>query len=99
MLSLHAAHQAKMWFPFGEGNRQCIGMPLARVNVQASVASLLSTFKYGLGDEVSHDCLTTDNQAHCRAFQMTPTPCGSWVLYGRVILERLVMHCRAASRP
>jgi cytochrome P450 len=69
MLSLHAAHQVKRWFPYGEGNRQCIGMPLARVNVQASVASLLSTFKFELADEVSHGCLTTDNQAHCRVFK------------------------------
>ncbi|BDA44787.1 probable 1,25-dihydroxyvitamin D(3) 24-hydroxylase, mitochondrial [Coccomyxa sp. Obi] len=46
------ARRVKRWFPYGEGNRQCIGMPLASINLQASVASLLAAFKFKLADEM-----------------------------------------------
>lgn len=49
---MRVGFQVKRWFPYGEGNRQCIGMPLARINLQASVASLLAAFRFKLADEV-----------------------------------------------
>ncbi len=38
--------------PFLEGNRQCVGMALARVNYTAALASLLSRFSFRLADEM-----------------------------------------------
>lgn len=38
--------------PFLEGNRQCIGMSLAKLNLTTAVALLLSHFSFRLADDV-----------------------------------------------
>jgi cytochrome P450 len=38
--------------PFLEGNRQCVGMALARVNYTATLATLLSRFSFRLADDM-----------------------------------------------
>jgi fatty acid synthase len=48
------AMQVKRFMPFLEGNRQCIGMPLAKLNLTTAVAVLLSHFSFRLADNVSH---------------------------------------------
>lgn len=45
--------QVKRFMPFLEGNRQCIGMSLAKLNYTTAVAVLLSHFSFRLADDVS----------------------------------------------
>lgn len=45
--------QVKRFMPFLEGNRQCIGMSLAKLNYTTAVALLLSHFTFRLADDVS----------------------------------------------
>ena len=44
--------QVKRFMPFLEGNRQCIGMSLAKLNYMTVVALLLSHFRFRLADDV-----------------------------------------------
>ncbi len=43
---------AKRYLPFSEGPRSCAGSSLAKVNMTATLASLLGNFSFGLADEV-----------------------------------------------
>jgi cytochrome P450 len=43
---------AKRYLPFSEGPRSCAGMSLAKVNMTATLASLLGNFTFQLADEV-----------------------------------------------
>ena len=45
--------QVKRFMPFLEGNRQCIGMSLAKLNYTTAVTLLLSHFSFRLADDVS----------------------------------------------
>ena len=51
--------QVKRFMPFLEGNRQCIGMSLAKLNYTTAVALLLSHFTFRLADDVSTPCLAS----------------------------------------
>eukprot|EP00884_Botryococcus_braunii_P016359 jgi/Botrbrau1/3406/Bobra.0337s0042.1 len=44
--------QVKRYLPFSEGARSCAGMSLAKVNLAACLASLLSHFSFRLADEM-----------------------------------------------
>ncbi len=44
--------QVKRFMPFLEGNRQCIGMSLAKLNTTTAAALLLSHFTFRLADDV-----------------------------------------------
>jgi cytochrome P450 len=43
----------KRYLPFSEGPRSCAGMSLAKVNMTATLASLLGNFSFQLADEVT----------------------------------------------
>jgi hypothetical protein len=43
---------AKRYLPFSEGPRSCAGSSLAKVNMTATLASLLGNFSFRLADEV-----------------------------------------------
>ena len=45
--------QVKRFMPFLEGNRQCIGMSLAKLNTTTATALLLSHFTFRLADDVN----------------------------------------------
>ncbi len=51
--------QVKRFMPFLEGNRQCIGMSLAKLNYTTAVALLLSHFTFRLADDVSTFCIAS----------------------------------------
>jgi cytochrome P450 / NADPH-cytochrome P450 reductase len=44
---------ARRFLPFSAGQRSCVGMNLAKVNLTACLASLLGNFSFRLADEVS----------------------------------------------
>jgi cytochrome P450 len=48
----------KRYLPFSEGPRSCAGMSLAKVNMTATLASLLGNFTFQLADEVGFIIIT-----------------------------------------
>lgn len=60
-----AFSQVKRFMPFLEGNRQCIGMSLAKLNYTTAVAMLLSHFTFRLADDVSAHSLPVPHVPPC----------------------------------
>lgn len=48
---------AKRYLPFGEGPRHCLGRTLAKLNMLATLASLLSNFSFRLAPEANDPSL------------------------------------------
>jgi cytochrome P450 len=58
----------KRFLPFGEGPRSCAGMNLAKINMTATLASLLGNFSFKLADEVwmqKHPLVATQPLESC----------------------------------
>lgn len=53
---MHAHMQVKRFLPYGEGSHVCVGMPLARVNMLATLATLLGRFTFRLADKARCPC-------------------------------------------
>lgn len=51
------AGKAKRFIPFSNGRRNCIGQPLAKMNIMAMLAELLGRFHFELAPEVSGTCV------------------------------------------
>lgn len=47
-----AGSGALRWYPFGQGQRDCVGQALARLNYTAALATLLGRFSFALAPEV-----------------------------------------------
>jgi hypothetical protein len=79
----------KRYLPFSEGPRSCAGMSLAKINLTATLATLLGNFTFQLAEEVSMPAPLS-----CFLFSL-PLLC-SWD--GQMFsLEQLYMPCRQVS--
>lgn len=65
--SSQEAGRAKRFLPFSLGRRDCVGQSLARMNMTATIATLLSEFSFCLADEVLLLLLSASHSLHgCR---------------------------------
>ena len=65
--SSQEAGRAKRFLPFSLGRRDCVGQSLARMNMTATIATLLSEFSFCLADEVLLLLLSAGYSLHgCR---------------------------------
>ncbi|CAL8464901.1 g4436 [Coccomyxa elongata] len=62
--SHHEYQKVKRFMPFLEGNRQCIGMSLAKLNYTTAVALLLSHFTFRLADDMGGPQGVRDNEVY-----------------------------------
>ena len=64
--NLHAINvcvQVRRYQPFASGSRNCVGMPQAQVTMQATLAALLSRFRFRLADQARPSVLMHASRA------------------------------------